>query len=476
MSAKKTTTQDQQTTNTLDPWVKGLVGENYDFAKTAADQPFQSYGGQRFAAFNPDQTAAQAGYRGIYANQPGAGTLQNAIGQASLIGNYQPMTVGANPVTGTGYSASGTRSILQPHATGYSSTDIASTPGAQAGQIDLSGIPQVRGGSLTDIDMSQYMNPYLDSVVGGAQADAEHARQVAALANTADATKAGAWRGTALGVRNAISDSNNARDLNNTTSNLRYQGYQLGTQNAEQDLTRRLTGETTNASNMLNGMTTNAGNTQQVNLANAGQLFQQAVGNAGARTAASAFGANADNAAAGQASSQDLQAALADMAARNASSQYSASAANTASSTNADNALRASLANQSAGLQAQGQNISAASLLGQLSSEELAQAMSRTGLLENVGAQEQAQEQQGHDFDWNEFLRQLQYPAQQLAMRNSALGLIPATTNSTTNGTTVQTSSNPLGAIGSLIQGLGAIGLAPFTGGASLGGLAGLIH
>jgi hypothetical protein len=64
---------------------------------------------------------------------------------------------------------------------------------------------------------------------------------------------------------------------------------------------------------------------------------------------------------------------------------------------------------------------------------------------------------------------------------NPAFGLLhganqAGTANSTTNGTSTTTSSDPMGSLGSLLEGLGAVGFAPFTGGASLAGLAAVGH
>ena len=118
----------------------------------------------------------------------------------------------------------------------------------------------------------------------------------------------------------------------------------------------------------------------------------------------------------------------------------------------------AATANQGAGLQGAGLNLNASSLLGDLSNQQIQEALVKAGVVSAVGDQQQQLQQQKDDAAYQEFLRKIGYPAQQQQLLNQSLGLIPAVTNSTTTGTQPgDGGAGLLGSIGSLAAGVGAI-------------------
>lgn len=154
-----------------------------------------------------------------------------------------------------------------------------------------------------------------------------------------------------------------------------------------------------------------------------------------------------------------LQAAQANQGAGLTASQANAANALSASNANAGNALSAAQANQNAGLAAQTLGLNASSLLGNLSAQQLQQALAKAGALSSAGNQQQQQQQSVDQAAYQQFLNQWNYPLQQQDIRNQALGMIPI------QQTTTQTQTqNPgllgiLGGLGSAAQGLGALGV-----------------
>lgn len=126
-----------------------------------------------------------------------------------------------------------------------------------------------------------------------------------------------------------------------------------------------------------------------------------------------------------------------------------------------DRALSAAGSNQNAGLQGAGLNLQGAGLLGQLSQQQLDQATQRAGLVSGVGDAQLAQKQKELDAGYQEFLRQMQAKTTGQQLNNQSLGLFPALTS--TNSTSKEQGgelNGILGSLGSVAQGLGAMGVA----------------
>lgn len=123
-------------------------------------------------------------------------------------------------------------------------------------------------------------------------------------------------------------------------------------------------------------------------------------------------------------------------------------------------AMQAALANQQAGLQGAGINLQGASALGNVARQAQEGRQLDAALLENIGAQRQAMNQQMLDEAYARFLEARNYPIEMLNLR---LGATSATPYSTTS-----TQTRPNTATGnSFLSGLGTVGTAA-TGIASL--------
>jgi len=123
----------------------------------------------------------------------------------------------------------------------------------------------------------------------------------------------------------------------------------------------------------------------------------------------------------------------------------------------ADSRMRAQSANVNAQLGLQQNQLNASSQLGQYGQQEQDMAMSRLGMLQGVGNQQQQQAQAGLDIGYNDFQDQRDWGKEQVSFQNNILNSNPMApgTTSTTQGQQVSPLSQALGAG---IAGYGASG------------------
>lgn len=122
------------------------------------------------------------------------------------------------------------------------------------------------------------------------------------------------------------------------------------------------------------------------------------------------------------------------------------------------------------GLQGLGQATSAASTLGQLGQTQFGQEQAISAERQKVGAIQQAQAQQGLDLGYQDFLKQRNYPYQQLAFQSDMLRGLPLSQASQSMYTAPPSMGSQLGGLG--MSALGIYGMSGGFRGAN-GGLAG---
>ena len=169
----------------LPEWAKGYAKDT--LAKTGAltdinQNPYQTYGANRIAGFNPTQTAAQK--------------------------SAANMTTSAG--TDLGLSQAG-----------------AATAGALGTKYDPS---TFTAGKFGQADASAYMSPYMQSVVDVQQREAGRAADIATQGRNAQATGAGAFGGS----RQAIMDAEAGRNLAMQKGDIQAQGLQSAFGQAQQ--------------------------------------------------------------------------------------------------------------------------------------------------------------------------------------------------------------------------------------------------
>jgi hypothetical protein len=119
------------------------------------------------------------------------------------------------------------------------------------------------------------------------------------------------------------------------------------------------------------------------------------------------------------------------------------------------------------GLQGMGQGLQAASTLGQLGQTGFGQRMGILGEQQKVGAVQQAQGQQALDLGYQDFLKQKNYPYQQLAYMSDMLRGLPLSQSAQQVYTAPPNVASQLGGLG--MAGLGIYGM---SGGFKPGGMA----
>lgn len=300
-------TTTQTTTNTLDPQIKALLMSNYNRAAGIANKPFTPYTGEFVAGFTPDQLAGQTALKAIGTGDIGDAALNGAINTATNVSGYTP--------------------------------------------------DKVTAGTLSNTDLSPYMNPFQQDVIDATMKQLGQARDAGIMSDNQRASAAGAFGGDRQAVLNSLTDKNYLNTAASTLAGLNSANFAQAQNAATNDLNR----------------------------------------------------------------------------------QFSAATAN-----------------QGAGLQGAGLNLNASSLLGDLSNQQIQEALGKAGVISAVGDQQQQLQQQRDDAAYQEFLRKIGYPAQMQQLLNQSLGLIPAVTNSTTTGT--QPGQSQLGGIGSALSGIAAIG------------------
>jgi len=124
-------------------------------------------------------------------------------------------------------------------------------------------------------------------------------------------------------------------------------------------------------------------------------------------------------------------------------------------------AMQASLANQQAGLAGAGLGLQGAGVLGNLAQQRQSLGLTDVGAVGAVGEQQQQQQQRQLEEAYARFVEQRDFPTQQLNLRLAAVGATPygqTTTQTSTGGPQGSGIATALGAGGSFLSGLAALG------------------
>jgi hypothetical protein len=172
-------TSSELTTSELPEWAKPYFPDLLKSAAGIANQPYQAYGGTRFAGYNPLETAAYGGL--------------GSLGPSSYLSDAAKMASGAGAAAG---------SIGQDY------TKTATDPAA----------------------MAKYMSPYMQNVVEQQKRGAvqDYSRQIPGM--QASAARVGGMGGT----RNALARSEAQRNLQGQLQGIQATGTQQAFQNAQQ--------------------------------------------------------------------------------------------------------------------------------------------------------------------------------------------------------------------------------------------------
>lgn len=394
----------------LPPYVEPYFKRLLQRTEGESLQDYTPYGGQRLAYFSPDERKAQAMTRG-YAQ---AGTPQE-FGQAQqmLTGLSQPYTAGYQAGTG-------------PQT--YQAGQLGPSQYA-AGQFDAGYDPSMRASGYTatapteqyqplgfEQNLQRFMSPYQQNVIDIQKREARRQSDITGEQIGSQAAQAGGLGG----YREAILQAERERNLGQQLGDIQARGSQQAYQQAVQQIGAERGAELQAAQFGLQqyGLGEQAAQKQE-------QLGQQAF----------AFGEQARQ----QAAQLGLSAQQQEEAARQAQEKFRQTgfqADQQALQAQGQQAL-AGFQAQEAARQAQerfGQSAydlsqrygqSAAQQLAGLGQARQADVQQRIAALTGIGSQQRALRQAGLDLGYEDFLRQQQYPQQQLGFYSNILRGVP---------------------------------------------------
>ena len=375
------------------PYFEGMMSR----ANTAMTQPFQRYvnaEGQpigRIAGFTEQQQDLQKNILGMQT----PGQFGTASGLASIAGQraldmdaYTPGKFGYDKVAAQGVNAQD----MQAAQSGYN-------PNLQ--YFQMAG-PERFGGRQA----AQYMSPFIRQALEPQMREAVYSARRGQLAQDLGAARQGTYGGS----RQLLASMERERNLGQQMGDIYGRGMQSAYESAQSQFERDRAAQ------------------QQAQQAN----LQAALGvqQLGTQTGLSVAMANLSNEQQARVNNQALQFQAQGM--------------------NAENALRAALANQQASLEAQRMGEQSRQFGAQQGLAALAQAgqmgqtmanigtaqsqadQARFGLQQSTAAQEQALNQQKLDMAYQDFLRERDYPMEQLQQYSSLLRGVPVAPSSTT--------------------------------------------
>jgi hypothetical protein len=406
--SKNTVQKSEVTQSTLPeyarPYFEGLMQR----AGTTLTTDYQPYEQERIADFTQQQRGVQNDILGMQTpGQFGAATgLASDVANRSIAaGQYNPGQFSSQQIGGLGNVQSqqvGSQN-MQAAQTGYS-------PSLNSFQMQG---PQQFGAQQAQ----QYMSPFQQNVTDIQKREAVRDAQMGQVVQDLGAARQGTYGGS----RQLLAGLERERNLGNQLGDIQARGSQSAFENAQSQFERdRAAGMTTGQQNQAAALQTQQLGTQtgmQTALANLGNEQQARVNNQAQQFQAQ--GMNAENA---------LRAALANQQTGLASLQSNQQA----------DLDRQRMAEQSrqfgsqqglAGLAQAGQM---GQTLANIGSAQSQADQARFGLQTSTAAQQQAMNQQRLDQQYQDFIRQRDFPMEQMQQYSSLLRGVPVTPNSTT--------------------------------------------
>lgn len=387
------------------PYFEGMMQR----ASTALTTPYQTYGQERLAGFTGQQQQLQQDILG----QQTPGQFGTATGIASDVANR---SVAAGQYAPGQFSSQQIGGLGNVQAQQVGSSDMQSAQTGYNPNLDYFQMrgPQQFGGAQA----AQYMSPFIQQALEPQMREAITSARRGQVAQDLGSSRQGTYGGS----RQLLASMERERNLGTQLGDIQSRGLQAAYESAQQQFERDRAARMTTA-----------------------QQNQQAalgVQQLGTQTGTQFALANLSNEQQARVNNQALQFQAQGM--------------------NAENALRAALANQQTGLAALQSNQQAdldrqrmAEQSRQFGSQQglagLAQAgqmgqtlanigsaqsqadQARFGLQTSTAAQQQAMQQQRLDMAYQDFMRQRDYPMEQLQQYSSLLRGVPVTPSSTTS-------------------------------------------
>lgn len=409
------------------PFFEGLMYR----AEANLTTPYQTYGQERIADFTGQQRAVQNNIL----NQQTPGQFGTATGIASDVANRSIAAGQYTPGQFSSQQISGLDNVRADRVTAQNMQAAQSGYNPNLSSFQMQG-PQMFGGQQAQ----QYMSPYIQQALEPQMREAVTSARRGQVAQDLGSARQGTYGGS----RQLLASMERERNLGQQMGDIQARGMQSAYENAQQQFERdRAAGMTAGAQNQQAALQTQQLGTQtglQVALANLSNEQQARVNNQAQQFQAQ--GMNAENA---------LRAALANQQTSLASRQANQQA----------DLDRQRMAEQSrqfgsqqglAGLAQAGQM---GQTLANIGSAQSQSDQARFGQQTSTAAQQQALNQQRLDQQYQDFLRQRDYPMEQMQQYSSLLRGVPVGLNSTS------TTYAPTASLGSQLVsgGLGAAAL-----------------
>jgi len=397
------------TTTNLPAYLQPYVTDIAQRAQAESNREYTPYGAQRIAGFTDAQTNAQNMATGM--QRPGQyGAASNMATQAGLGAlnagqNFQQGQFSSNQVQGPGlqnYQMQGPANVSAPQLQDYQMQGPDRFDSAQA---------------------QQYMSPYMQNVVDVQKQQAVRDAKIGQLSGNLAAAR----QGTYGGARQLLAGTERERNLGQQLGQIQATGSQNAFQNAQQQFnTQQQAQQGANQQNLaarLGIQQLGSGQNMQAGLANQQMGYNVGNQNLQANLGVQQLG-----------SGQNMQAQLANQ-------QYDMDAQRQAEQSKQ---FGANLGLQ--GAQAANQ---AAQNLGNLGTAQQTSDMQRMQAMSAAGREQQGLQQQGMDQRYADFLRQLNFPQEQLSYYSNLVRGLPQTMGST------QTTYAPAPSLASQIGGAG---------------------
>ena len=370
--------------------------------------PFQAYDRQRFAAPSDRTTQGENLLAGrINQSNPFAAAQAAAGRAANYSSGFAPAALNLQGPTANTYNNVNQGLLAEQ----YGNANQGLTP-AQNYSRDF------------QQNLAQFQDPYTSQVVDQTIQDLDRARRITNNDISGSAAKSGAFGGDREILARAENNRNFADRTAAAVGQLRSQGFQQAADRAQQEQLQRL-GLTASDVQNLRGYQS-AGNLQGQNISAQDVRDVRGLRSQGALTA-QGLGAQSDRDVMNYANQLQMQ----------------------GNQLGVEQARLAEQFRQGAGAL----NLQGAGALGNLAQMQTADERQRIADLLAAGAGQDLRNQQDLDFMYNEFQRELGYPAEMINLRNAAIS--PATNS-------VVTTSSPLYGQNPLLQGLGA-GLSTYS-------------
>ena len=456
------------------PYVERSLGQAAAVTDLSKN-PYQSYDGQRTAAFTPMQAQAmgavsnmqsapqltdasnlayQAGQGGLGVQQTAAGLQNTALGYGQAGSMYggaasQFGAAGAQQAQNAAMQAQRQASMYGSQGAQYGGQ--GAQYGAQGAGIGAQGVEAAQQGFGAGAQYAQqatspesqqaYMSPYMQNVVDVQSQEARRQADISRQTQKSQATGQGAFGGS----RSAIVQSEADRNLATQLGAIQATGSQAAFDKAQQaqqfGANLGLQGLQAGYQGLQTGMQGTAQGIQgaQAGMQGAGVGLQ----GVGQQVAAGQLGVQGGQLGiqGQQAGMQGAQAGLAGVQAATGAGQY--------------------------GLQGLGQATQAAGTLGQLGQTEFGQQQAITDAQMRAGTLQQQQEQKGLDLQYQQYMDQMNYPYKQLGFMSDMYRGLPLSQSSQSM---YQNPSAVSQAAGIGTAGMGLYGMYQMTQGRANGG------